>query len=109
MNDQDLLKDPEELQLEKEQALQDLAEREEYLKDWREVLSTPAGRRIIWDLIGGMGFQARLFNSDPLVMAANCRGHEIAVKLLKDIEEAMPGIYSKMTNELKSALGRKEK
>ena len=50
-----------------------------------------------------MGFQNDLFNSDPLIMAGNCRGHKIAVAIVKDIEEAMPGVYARMTNEFRSS------
>ena len=107
--DKELLLDHEKIAAEKKLNEARLAEHAKYLDDWREVLSTPAGRRIIWDLLGGMGFQRDLFNSDPLIMAANCGQHKLALAMAKDIEEAIPGIYARMTNEYRSAQANKDK
>lgn len=107
MTDEELLLDPEKKEELKKIALDELATREEYLRDWREVLSTPAGRRIIWDLLGGMGFQKKLLHSDPIIMAANCGQYELARKLMQDIEEAMPGVFSRMTREIRSVQVKK--
>ena len=107
--DKDILLDPEKLSAERKQYEKSIAERAKYLDDWREVLSTPQGRRIIWDLHGGMGFQRDLFNTDPLIMAANCGQHTLALAMAKDIEEALPGIMFKMQNEFRSAQANKGK
>ncbi len=107
--DRDILLDHEKMDAEKKIYERGLSERAKYLDDWREVLSTPQGRRIIWDLLGGMGFQKDLFNSDPLIMAANCGQHKLAISMAKDIEEAVPGVYAKMTNEFRSNQANKEK
>lgn len=107
--DRELLLDHEKIADEKKKYEQGLATRAKYLDDWREVLSTPQGRRIIWDLLGGMGFQRDLFNTDPLIMAANCGQHKLALALAKDIEEAVPGIYARCTNEFRSAQANQDK
>lgn len=107
--DREILLDHEKLDIEKKKFERDLADRAKYLDDWREVLSTPQGRRIIWDLLGGMGFQRDLFNSDPLVMAMNCGQHKLALAMAHDIEEAVPGIYARMTNEFRSAQANRDK
>lgn len=107
--DKELLLDEEKLKAEKKKAEQEYAEHERYLDDWREVLGKPAGRRIVWDLLGGMGYQKDLFNIDPLVMALNCGQYKLCIGLLKDIEEAMPGVTFRMQNEFRGYLANKEK
>src|SRR5450631_1934952 len=107
--DRDILLDHDKLAEEKKQYERNLSDRAKYLDDWREVLSTPQGRRIIWDLLGAMGFQRDLFNSDPLIMAANCGQHKLALSLARDIEEAVPGIYARCTNEFRSAQANRDK
>lgn len=109
LEDREFLLDQENLAYEKKQYERRIADHAKYLDDWREVLSTPAGRRIIWDLLGGMGFQRDLFNVDPLIMAMNCGQHKLALAMAKDIEEAVPGIYARMTNEFRSAQANKDK
>ena len=84
--DRNLLLDHDKIESEKKLYEQKIAIHAKYLEDWREVLSTPAGRRIIWDLLGGMGFQRDLFNVDPLIMAMNCGQHKLALAMAKDIE-----------------------
>lgn len=108
-NDQDILLDREKIAEEKKQYERKLADHAKYLDDWREVLSTPAGRRIVWDLLGGMGFQRDLFNSDPLIMAMNCGQHKLALAMAKDIEEAVPGVTFRMLNEHRSLQANKDK
>ena len=100
--DKEILLDHEKLAEERKQYERKVAEHAKYLDDWREVLSTPQGRRIVWDLLGGMGFQRDLFNSDPLIMAMNCGQYRLATSMLKDIEEAIPGIMVRITNEIRS-------
>jgi hypothetical protein len=101
--DKEILLDHDKIKAEKKEYERKLADHIKYLDDWREVLSTPQGRRIIWDLLGSMGFQRELFNSDPLIMAANCGQHKLALALARDIEEAVPGIYARCTNEFRSS------
>ena len=107
-NDKDILLEPEELKEQKELFERSLVEREKYLDDWRVVLSTPAGRRIVWDLLGGMGFQRDLFNINSLVMAGNCYQYKLALKLMRDIEEAVPGILFRIQNEIRSSLPKEK-
>lgn len=101
--DKEILLDHEKLAEERNQYERKLSEHAKYLDDWREVLSTPSGRRIVWDLLGGMGYQRDMFNSDPLIMAMNCGQYKLAIALIKDIEEAIPGIMFRMQNEYRSA------
>ena len=107
--DKDILLDHEKIAAEKKQYERQIAEHAKYLDDWREVLSTPAGRRIVWDLLGGMGYQRDMFNTDPLIMASNCGQYKLAIALIKDIEEAIPGIMFRMQNEYRSAQSNREK
>jgi hypothetical protein len=107
--DKEILLDHENIAAEKKVYELKLAIHEKYLEDWREVLSTPAGRRIVWDLLGGMGFQRDLFNTDPLIMAMNCGQHKLSLAMAKDIEEAVPGVTFRMLNEHRSAQANKEK
>jgi hypothetical protein len=107
--DRELLLDHDKIAEEKKIYERGIADHTKYLDDWREVLSTPAGRRIVWDLLGGMGFQRDLFNSDPLIMAMNCGQHKLALAMAKSIEEAVPGVFAKMTNEQRSLQANKER
>ena len=91
--DKELLLDHEKLAEEKRKFEDAYADRQKFLQDWRDgVLNTPAGRRIVWDLLGLLGYQKKMFNSDPLVMAGNCAVHDILFALIKDLEEAQAGI-----------------
>jgi len=107
--DKELLLDPEKLAEEKIKYERSLADHAKYLDDWREVLSTPQGKRIVWDLLGGMGYQRDMFNSDPLIMAMNCGQYKLAIALIKDIEEAIPGMVFRMQNEYRSAQANRDK
>lgn len=107
--DKDILLDKDKLEIEKKQFEREVSEHQKYIDDWQVVLSTPAGRRIVWDLLGGMGFQKELFSIDQLIMARNCGQYSLAISLLKDIEEAMPGVTFRMQNEFRSMLANKDK
>lgn len=107
IEDKDLLLDPERIAEEKKQYERGLAEHAKYMDDWREVLSTTSGKRIVWDLLGGMGYQRDMFNTDPLIMAMNCGQYKLAIRLIKDVEEAIPGIMFRMQNEYRSAQANK--
>ena len=107
--DKEILLDHEKIAEERKLYELKIAIHAKYLDDWREVLSTPQGRRIVWDLLGGMGFQRDLFNTDPLIMAMNCGQHKLALSMAKDIEEAVPGITFRMLNEHRSAQANKDK
>lgn len=110
-NDQDILLDHEKIKEEKKLYEQQLAERQKFLDDWRSgVLNSPAGRRIVWDILGLAGYQRKLFSSDPLVMAANCGTHDnFLLVMIKDLEEAQPGILFKIQNEFRSLQANKDK
>jgi len=107
--DRKLLLDHEKIAEQKKEYEQKAAEHAKYLDDWRETLSTPQGRRVIWDLIWGLKFRQVLFNTDPLIMASNCGKHEAALLLVRDIEEANPGIIFRMQNEYRSAQANKDR
>ena len=109
--DKELLLDHEKLAEEKKKFEEAFADRQKFLEDWRTgVLNTPAGRRIVWDILGLAGYQRKLFNTDALVMAANCGTHDnFMLVLIKDLEEAQPGILFRMQNEFRSAQANKEK
>lgn len=104
--DREILLDHEKLDAEKKKLEADYAEHQKMLDDWRDVLGRPSGRRVTWDLLGLMGFQKQLFNTDSLIMAANCGQYTLALSLLNVIEEALPGITFKMQNEFRKAQAR---
>ena len=107
--DKELLIDHEKLQQEKEAIANSYAERQKFLDDIRKgVIDSPAGRRFIWDLLGLLGYQKRMFNTDPMIMAKNCGIHDdVLLIVIKDLEEAQPGILFRMQNEYRSAQANK--
>lgn len=109
--DQEILLDHDKLKADKEAHEKVYADRQKFLDDIRNgVLNSAAGRRIIWDLLGLLGYQKRLFSTDPMVMAANCGMHDQALLVvIKDLEEAQAGILFKMQNEFRSAQANKDK
>ena len=109
--DKEILLDSEKLEAEKKAFDNANAERQKFLDDWRKgVLDSPAGRRIVWDILGLAGYQRKLFSNDPLIMAANCGTHDnFLLVMIKDLEEAQPGILFKMQNEFRSAQANKDK
>ena len=109
--EKELLLDHEKLADEKKRLEYKFAERQKFLQDWRDgVLNTPAGRRIVWDLLGLLGYQKKMFSSDPLIMAKNCGLHDEALMVvIKDLEEATPGILFRLQNEFRSAQANKDK
>ena len=111
LEDKELLFDREKLAEDKKQLENVFADHQKFLEDWRNgVLNSPAGRRILWDILGLAGYQKKLFNVDPLVMAANCGTHDnFLLVLIKNIEEAQPGILFKIQNEFRSAQANKDK
>ena len=108
--DKEILLDHERIAEEKKKFEEAYADRQKFLDDWRKgVLDSPAGRRIVWDLLGLLGYQKKMFSSDALVMAANCGVHDILFTLIKDLEEAQPGILFRIQNEFRSAQANKDK
>jgi hypothetical protein len=63
----------------------------------------------MWDILGLLNYQKILFNTDPLMLAANSAVHDKAIVLMKHLEEAQPGILFKMQNEFRSAQANKDK
>lgn len=110
-HDQEILLDHDKIAREKKIVEDQYAERQKFLEDWRNgVLNSPEGRRIVWDLLGLLGYQKKMFSSDPLIMAKNCGIHDDALLVvIKDIEEAQPGILFKMQNELRRTQASKDK
>ncbi len=108
--DKEILLDHEKIAEEKRKYEEAYAERQKFLDDIRnDVIDRPGNRRFIWDLLGLLGYQKKLFSSDPLVMAANCGTHDnVLLILLHDLEEAKPGILFKMQNEFRSAQASKK-
>lgn len=109
--DRELLLDHDKLNAEKKALEYTYAERQKFLQDWRDgVLNTPAGRRVVWDLLGLAGYQRKLFSSDPMVMASLCGTHDnFLLVLIRDLEEAQPGILFRMQNEFRSAQANRDK
>ena len=110
LEDRQLLLEPEKLAADKKAYENAIAERQKFLQDWRDgVLNSPQGRRIVWDILGLLGYQKPMFSSDPLKMAANCGMHDQALLvLIRDLEEAQPGILFRIQNEFRSAQAGKK-
>lgn len=109
-HDEEILIDREKIVADKKKFEEQYAERQKFLDDWRNgVLNTPAGRRIAWDLLGLLGYQRKMFSSDPLVMAGNAYLHDTLMIVIKDLEEAQTGILFKMQNEFRSTQANKDK
>lgn len=107
--DKEILLDHEKIAQEKKKFEDAYAERQRFLDDWRKgVLDSPAGRRIVWDLLGLLGYQKRMFSPDAMTMAANCGIHDTLMILVKDLEEAQPGILFRIQNEFRSAQANKK-
>ena len=107
----ELLLDHKKLAEEKKKFEEAFADRQKFLQDWRDgVLNSPQGRRIVWDLLGLLGYQKKMFSSDPLIMAKNCGIHDDALLVvIMDLEEATPGILFRIQNEFRSAQANKDK
>ena len=108
--DKELLLDHEKLAEEKKKFEEAFADRQKFLQDWRDgVLNSPQGRRIVWDLLGLLGYQKKMFSSDPLIMAKNCGIHDDALLVvIRDLEEATPGILFRISNEMRSLYGSRK-
>lgn len=109
--DKEFLLDEDNIKAKKKEIETAYAERQKFLDDWRNgVLNSPAGRRIVWDLLGLLGYQKRLFHTDPMIMAKNCGMHDDALLvLMRDLEEAQAGILFRIQNEFRSAQANKDK
>lgn len=105
-HDQEIILDQEKLKADKKVAEAEYADHQKLLDDWREVLKLPSGRRIVWDLLGVMGFQREMFHTDSLIMARNCGQYSLCISLLAIIEEATPGITFKIQNEFRRTLNK---
>ncbi len=101
--DKDLLLEPEKIQADTKAQSFMYADRQKFLDDIRKgIINTPEGRRFLWDLLGLLGYQKPKFNPDPMIMAKNCGIHDdVLLVVLRDIEEAHPGILFKMQNEFR--------
>ena len=108
--DKELLLDHKKLAEEKKKFEEAFADRQKFLQDWRDgVLNSPQGRRIVWDLLGLLGYQKKMFSSDPLIMAKNCGIHDDALLVvIRDLEEATPGILFRISNEMRSLYGSRK-
>lgn len=106
MNEEDkiALYPPEELKAISDREDKARVKREKELDDLRAVLLIVSGRRFMWNLLGELGlFRSPFVNGNAELTAFRCGQHDLALKILADIEEAVPGIYSRMTNEYRSA------
>lgn len=111
LEDKELLLDHEKIAEEKKRYEEIHANRQQLMDDIRNgVLNSGAGKRVIFDFILLCGYGSNLFNTDPLIMAGNCAINDrILNVLIKDLEEAKPGIVLMMSNEYKSIQANKDK
>ena len=112
MNEEDkqILYPGEELQAIKDADDKFRVKHEKYMDDWRILLSTAASRRIMWELLGDLGLFKNPFNKDNHALTGfMCGQHDFALKLVNDMEEAIPGIILKMQNEFRSSQASDQK
>lgn len=74
-------------------------ERDRELDDLRAVLSTPAGRRLLWRFMDRyMAFRS-IFSTDALIMARNSGWQDVAHWIMHEIELAKPDAFLTMMQE----------
>lgn len=73
--------------------------RSQELRDLREVLAGPGGRRVIWKLLGDCGVFRSSFNTNGSVVFFNEGMRQIGLVLMADVMEADEGAYSRMASE----------
>lgn len=73
--------------------------RSRQIDDIRETAQRPAGRRLIWRLLGEAGIFRSSFAANPHVTSLNEGKRDIGLMLLKDIMTAQPDLFTVMQKE----------
>jgi DUF1680 family protein len=67
--------------------------------DFREVLRTTQGRRVLWEVLGIGGFFRNSFDPHSGQMSFNCGRQSVAEELMELINEANPEAFLTMMRE----------
>lgn len=73
--------------------------------DWRTQMSTPSGRRIVWELLGQAGIFRPNFSSTPdggMNLAFREGERNIGLFIVRSLEELVPGSFATMLAEART-------
>lgn len=73
-------------------------------RDWETVLSTPSGRRVLWQLLAAAGYGQPVMSTDAQTTAYNCGRQALELFLRERIEVAKPEALLQMRREYESEL-----
>ncbi|HEJ9609025.1 hypothetical protein JEP65_02205 [Proteus mirabilis] len=65
----------------------------------KEVMSTEAGRAVIWRLISDSGVFRSSFSNDPYAMAFREGERNYGLKVFNKLHQVCPELYAQMANE----------
>lgn len=73
---------------------------------WRHILSTPQGRRVIWDQLAVIGIYQHSARLDPQTLAYNEGRRSIGLKVMDDVLLHCPDLYDLMVAENRARLAQ---
>lgn len=73
--------------------------RRDHLAHLTRVMSDPAGREYLYDLLASLHIYSTSFSTDPLIMAFNEGQRNVGIRLTADLVEAAPDMYLQMLKE----------
>lgn len=85
------------------------AEKARARKDWRALLCTAQGRRIIQGILQACHDNMSAFSSDPLRMAYHCALRDLANSIKANVEEVSPQYLIQMKEEFMAEILQKDK
>lgn len=71
------------------------------LEDVRALLQRKEGRRFVWRLLSNAGIYRPLFTANSLEIARNAAEHDWCLWLMRDLNEAAPGIVFELAREFR--------
>lgn len=78
---------------------QEQRNRDRHLDDIREILKTPQGRRLLWNILSSCAVMSASMSLEPLNMAYREGQRSIGLTMMQDIMEAQPEAYDRMRRE----------
>lgn len=73
--------------------------RRDHLAHLTRVMSDPAGREYLYDLLASLHIYSTSFSTDALIMAFNEGQRNVGIRLTADLVEAAPDMYLQMLKE----------